>query len=168
MSDSFRLFPSVNKFNTTLAILQWIYSVFQGYCLYGSMIHDYGFSSPFLIILSYIYMSFMNSIAKLVQGSYTHVTIILPSAMVSHVTGESPTFPSSEVYRFNHSTSWDGVLDIAVQQGAELLPTAAREELSVRTGDIQQSQNETAASELELKKLLRMHYPFIEIKLPDS
>src|SRR5436190_4728620 len=62
----------------------------------------------------------------------------------------------SEVYRFNHSTSHDGDPDVVIQLGVQFLPIPPREESSART-NVQQSQNETAASELEIKEWCIIH-----------
>ena len=75
-TDSLKLFPSSNKIKTGFAILQLVYSAVQAYLQYEQMIHSQGLSSPFIIAVEYLYMSFINLIANLVQGSYTHVTII--------------------------------------------------------------------------------------------
>ena len=76
VTDSLKLFPSSNKLKSAFAILQLAYSAVQAYMQYEQMIHSQGLSSPFIIAVAYLYMSLINLIANLVQGSYTHVTII--------------------------------------------------------------------------------------------
>ena len=72
------IFPASNKLNITFAILQLAYLAAQAYLQYEFTIHRQGLSSPYLIAIPYLYMSFINMIANLVQGSYTHITIIPP------------------------------------------------------------------------------------------
>ena len=99
-TDSLKLFPSSNKLKTAFAILQLAYSAVQAYMQYDQMIHSQGLSSPFIIAIAYLYMSFINLIANLVQGSYTHVTIIPPtlttivpttSLSSAPIVGDAPT-----------------------------------------------------------------------------
>ena len=102
-TGSFKLFPSSNKLKSAFAILQLVYSAVQAYMQYEQMIHSQGLSSPFIIAIAYLYMSFINLIANLVQGSYTHVTIIssmpttIPSMSLSSapIIQDSPTNDSS-------------------------------------------------------------------------
>ena len=89
-NDSLKLFPSSNKLKSTFAILQLAYSALQAYMQYEQMIHSQGLSSPFIIAIAYLHMSFINLIANLVQGSYTHVTII-PSTPTTTIPSTSPS-----------------------------------------------------------------------------
>jgi len=61
---------------------------------YEQMIHSQGLSSPFIIAVAYLYMSLINLIANLVQGSYTHVTII-PSTPTTNTS--STSFSSAHI-----------------------------------------------------------------------
>lgn len=78
-----QVFPTSSKLSTSSAILQLIYSTFQGYEQYEVLIRNQGLSSPFIVALPYLYMSFINLVANLVQGSYSHVTAIPPSTQIS-------------------------------------------------------------------------------------
>ena len=104
VTDSLKLFPSSNKLKTVFAILQLAYSAVEGYMQYEQMIHSQGLSSPFIIAVAYLYMSLINLIANLVQGSYTHVTIIssTPTTNTSstsfssaHIVEDTPTNDAS-------------------------------------------------------------------------
>jgi hypothetical protein len=76
-------FASSSKFKTIFAFLQLGYSVAQGYLQYESMIRAWGLASPFAIAIPYLYMSSINLVANLVQGSYSHVTILSPTTLAN-------------------------------------------------------------------------------------
>jgi hypothetical protein len=85
-SNSYKVFSSSNSIKTAFAILQLGYSVAQAYLQYEPIIRGHGISSPFVIAIAYLYSSFINLFANLVQGSYTHVTIIPP---IHHTTASA-------------------------------------------------------------------------------
>ena len=91
--QTLRLFPSSNRLKSTLAILQFFFSSFQAYMEYDPLIRCQGLSSPFLIAVPFLYyMTLLNLLANLVQGSYTHVIIIppVPNTDTIHSTVQSP------------------------------------------------------------------------------
>ena len=92
--NSLQLFPSSNKLKTAFAILQLIYSMVQASMQYEPMIRNQALSSPFIIAIAYLYMSFINLIANLAQGSYTHVTVIPPMATARTNSIAVPTSPT--------------------------------------------------------------------------
>ena len=77
--EALSLYTASNKVKSTLAILQLRYSSFQAYIQYEPLINCQGLSSPFLIAIPHLQMSCVNLLANLVQGSYTHVTVIPPA-----------------------------------------------------------------------------------------
>ena len=77
--ESLSLYTASNKVKSTLAILQLGYSSFQAYMQYEPLVNCQGLSSPFLIAIPHLQMSCVNLLANLVQGSYTHVTVIPPA-----------------------------------------------------------------------------------------
>jgi hypothetical protein len=89
---SYKDFPLSKKLKIAFAILQLAYSVAQAYVHYEPIIHGHGISSSFIIAIAYLYSSFINLIANLVQGSYTHV-IVIPSTFPGMVSSAS----SSEI-----------------------------------------------------------------------
>src|SRR5579859_6885630 len=89
-----QVFRSSNKIVIAVTLLQLIYTAFKVYIQYGMLIRDRGLSTPFLVAIPYLYMSFVNLIANLVQGSYTHVTTIEPRLALSVGT---PTVPDPHV-----------------------------------------------------------------------
>ena len=89
-----QVFRSSNKIVIAVTLLQLIYTAFKVYIQYGLLIRDRGLSTPFLVAIPYLYMSFVNLIANLVQGCYTHVTTIEPRLALSVAT---PTVPDPDV-----------------------------------------------------------------------
>ena len=87
------VYPASNKLKSTLAILQLAYSSFQAYMQYEPVVVCQGLSSPFLIAIPHLYMSSVNLIASLVQGSYTHVTVIRPTRSGVATTAAVPPQP---------------------------------------------------------------------------
>lgn len=75
-TQSLMLYPVSSKFKSTIAILQLSYSTFQVYIQYEPLVRCQGLSSPFLITIPHLYMSCVNLMANLVQGSYTHVAVL--------------------------------------------------------------------------------------------
>ena len=70
--------PTSSRLKASFAVLQLMYAVAQAYLQYEPINQGSGLSSPFIIALSYLHASFVGLVANLVQGSYSHVTV-LPS-----------------------------------------------------------------------------------------
>ena len=74
--DGYAQPPVSNTLATVLAFLQLLYTVVQAYVQYGAAIRSYGLSSPYLVVFPYLYMSFINLLANLIQRTYVHITIV--------------------------------------------------------------------------------------------
>jgi hypothetical protein len=68
--------PIRNNLATVLALIQLFYTVFKAYIDYSPAIEDMGLSSPYILVLPYLWASFLNLVANLLQGSYSHVTVL--------------------------------------------------------------------------------------------
>jgi hypothetical protein len=170
------LFPTSNKLNTAFAILQLAYSVAQAYMQYEILIRVQGLSSPYLIAIPYLYMSFINMIANLVQGSYTHITVIPP---VRSPTDTSPPTSVSEPLPDNLANELDNLaprLDVdgdsvegqRTERDAEsvVLPPSdesvtefSRRNASENSDSVRESSNVAE----EFDEWMRRQYPHIEL-----
>lgn len=158
------IFPISNKLNNTISILQLAYSGFQLLWQYGPMIRDQGLVSPFIIMLGYLYMSFINLIANLVQGSYPHIMVIVPltpadadRAAESHtpISDSSAASESTATVAENHQGEVNVISPIYSQQ-------------SVASRYLDRSDNDSSTPDphnliREFDEWLRIHYPQIEI-----
>lgn len=77
-TDSLKTVSSSNKLNTILALFQLFCSVTHEYLQYGPSLRVHGLSSPYIFAIPYIYMTLINLVANLVQGSYSHITVLRP------------------------------------------------------------------------------------------
>ena len=89
----FTIFPSSNVAKTIFKIVQFVYAGFVGYMMYGGLIGCEGLSSPFLMAIPLLFFSFVNSIANLVQGSYSYVVVIPRGHVVSPPRDEGNHLP---------------------------------------------------------------------------
>jgi len=175
-----KLFPASNKLNTAFAILQLIYSLVQAFIQFDPLIRVQGLSSPFIIAIPYLYMSFINLMANLVQGSYTHTTIIPPNHIPSQ---DSPTSPASTISQFDLSTDAnileavaapaDGLTPVAITPqilpvdplSHDLVETSVEHDLETQN-EVNQVQPEIQQEDisLEFHHWLETRFPQIEIE----
>jgi hypothetical protein len=179
-TNSLKLFPSSNKLNTAFAILQLIYSVIEAYVQYEPMIRNQGLSSPFIIAVAYLYMSFINLIANLVQGSYTHITIIPPKQPPAEtLNGSSTNAETTETYRSHvdaRESSETTTTSVRMQQTASTDVTQISDrsgdfsiESEIETGDtatsnVLEPQHPTQDRTEEFQQWLVNYFPQIEFE----
>ena len=169
------LFPASNKLNTAFAILQLAYSAAQAYMQYEILIRVQGLSSPYLIAIPYLYMSFINMIANLVQGSYTHITVIPPvrsSTDTSPPTSVSETIPENPANQLDNVPSLDvdgdSVEGQRTERDAESVVVTPSDESATelsRRNAIENSDLVRESSNVaeEFDQWMRRKYPHIEL-----
>jgi hypothetical protein len=175
-----KLFPATNKLNSAFAILQLIYSIVQSYLQFDLMIRIQGLSSPFIMAIPYLYMSFINLMANLVQGSYTHVIIIPPIRTSSqNSTTPSPKSISQVEPSTNGSIPETIMTSVDASTSASITPqinnvgplskelgeTSVEYDIEMQN-ELNQVQPETQNEDmsLEFHRWLKTHYPQIEIE----
>jgi len=171
------LFPASNKLNTAFAILQLVYSAAQAYMQYEILIFAQGLSSPYLIAIPYLYMSFLNMIANLVQGSYTHVTIIPPlrsstntiaPTVLSQPPSDNPTNePDNTVPLGIDEDPVDGRQTERDAESVVVMPSDSAPGLTpLNASENNDSSPRSSGSAEEFDEWMRRQYP--HIKLHDS
>lgn len=72
--------PSISNIpGVVIACLQLLYTLLiQGFGQYAYAIRDQGLSSPYVVVLPYLYMSLINLIANFLEDTYTSITVIPP------------------------------------------------------------------------------------------
>ena len=152
---SIKLFPATNKLNSAFAILQLIYSLVQAYIQFDPLIRIQGLSSPFIIAIPYLYMSLINLMANLAQGSYTHVTIIPPARKLRQ---NSTTPPPSIISQFDPST--DGNIHEAIIASVDASTSTAITPQIHDVGPLSQELGETSVEhDLEMQNELNQVQP---------
>ena len=170
-TDSLRVFPSTKKLATAVALLQLVYTAFQVYMQYGVLIRDRGLSTPFIVAVPYLYMSFINLIANLVQGSYTYVTVIEPGSAMRRVAvtiSDTDTRPvdapapcATAPFAAPMSPEWETEFShIAGRTAFELSKRVEEGDLAISLG-IQSSEPDLA---VEFNLWLQAHFPQLEIE----
>lgn len=171
-----RLYPASNKLNTALAILQLVYAFAQAYIQYDPTIRVQGLGSPYLAAIPFLYMSFINMVANLVQGSYTHVIIIPPTPpSTQSTTFNSPSTAPLDIppQQTNPSSAAvDAIDDSASPEGDEpnadsmtLTPAgAAATEFPLDTNHPSSTESIDVLQTDEFHRWLRSRYPQIELR----
>lgn len=166
--DNLQLFPKSNKLNTIISVLQLVYSAYQMLWQYGSMIRDQGLASPFIITFGYLFVSFLNLFANLVQGSYTNVTVISPRTTADTENTESrapipnsSTASESTETLANSEVSENHYQEANAVSATNIQPPITLSHLDGNENDPQPSDPHDLA--IELDKWLRIHHPQIEI-----
>jgi len=85
------LYPASSILKSAIAILQLVYSSFVAYMQYEPLIKCQGLLSPFLIAVSHLYMSCVNLMANLGQGSYVQVMVIPPAVLGANAIRAHPS-----------------------------------------------------------------------------
>jgi hypothetical protein len=162
-SNSLKVFSSSSRLKTAFAILQLAYSVAQAYIQYNPIIRGRGISTPFIIVVSYLYASFINLIANLVQGSYTHVIIIPPTLPTTVSLPSLSTVPAVE----NNLTDHLSAARITPQMESDAVSNSSHPEVE-RQVETNASQSQSPPEELNNLRIddwLQTHYP--QIKFDD-
>jgi hypothetical protein len=69
--------PSSNRLSTSIALIQLSFTTLQAYLDFGPTIRSRGLSSPYIVLIPYIYVSFLNLVANLLQPTYFQIAILL-------------------------------------------------------------------------------------------
>jgi hypothetical protein len=138
------------------------------------MIRSQGLSSAFIIAIAYLHMSFINLIANLVQGSYTHVTIIPPTPTTMPSTSTSPSsasmVQSSPLNDHNlpdtpaatEATHQTDSNDAITTLGAESRDSREIETSRLGRNETNQPQPQPGELKREFETWLQTHFPHIE------
>lgn len=116
---NYTLSPTSSWLPQTIGIVQAILSSRQLYLNYSSSIVADGLSSPYVVVIPYIFMSIVNMVANALVNSYTQVTMLpmnhvpLPSDNDAFISGPDKSTP--EKYR----------LRVFGLQGTPLTPTTS-------------------------------------------
>jgi hypothetical protein len=78
--EEYRIAPQSNALTKIIAIVQLVLSTWQLVLHYGDSMKKNGLASPFLVVVPYLLMTFINLIANMLVGSYPQVTV-LPTKM---------------------------------------------------------------------------------------
>ena len=169
-SDVPALSPARNNIKTAFSILQLLYSSIQAYLKYRSTIHLQGLSCPYLIAIPYLYMSFINLIADLVQGTYTQIVVLTPSNMVR---ADNILVPSSERSytvelntNLNHSAPFQNIPTDSSDIELRILPPLSQPITTETSNESEGEQSESGPSitlSEEFDQWLHIHYPQIEL-----
>jgi hypothetical protein len=136
------------------------------------MIRSQGLSSPFIFAVAYLYMSLINLSANLVQGTYTHVTVIPPASAATHTVSIFASPPVADVNISNQrSPEVDAVgnADMIASESLNSTDTTAQRYSSIQpeeTTDGANSQPSPQGEDLteEFNRWLQIHFPQIRIR----
>lgn len=71
-----KIYPASSVLRQIIAIGQIVYASYELYVKKSGSLSESGLASPFLIVIPYILMSFINLICNLFVNTYTHVTVL--------------------------------------------------------------------------------------------